>query len=83
MAKFVFFENVSFRYESLPEPLLHNLNVSFEPGWSGVVGPNGAGKSTVLKLACRLLKPRGLCNCLEMPSIAPSVPMKFRIASSR
>lgn len=58
MATFVFFERVSFRYESLPEPLLRTFSVSFQPGWSGIVGSNGAGKSTVLKLACRLLEPR-------------------------
>jgi ABC-type bacteriocin/lantibiotic exporter with double-glycine peptidase domain len=51
MSGFVFFKNVSFCYESSAEPLLRNLNVSFESGWNGVVGPNGAGKSTVLKLA--------------------------------
>lgn len=39
-------------------PVLHELSVSFEPGWTAIVGPNGAGKSTLLRTLACLLAPR-------------------------
>ncbi len=53
------FERVTFRYESMAEPLWTGLDASFAAGWTGVVGANGAGKTTVLKLAAGLLEPTG------------------------
>ncbi len=66
--KFVVFEKVWFRYESMPAPLLQGLGTSFPEGWTGVVGANGAGKTTVLKLACGLLQPRQ--GSIRLPGIA-------------
>jgi macrolide transport system ATP-binding/permease protein len=67
-SRFILFDNVSYRYESMPEALLHGLSASFPAGWTGVVGANGAGKTTVLKLACGLLKPRA--GCIQLPGSA-------------
>jgi ATPase subunit of ABC transporter with duplicated ATPase domains len=53
------FDSVSFGYETMTEPLLHELAAGFGMGWTGIVGPNGAGKSTLLKLACGRLEPTG------------------------
>jgi len=36
-------------YKSLPEPVLANLNCTFEPGRvHAIVGPSGSGKSTLV-----------------------------------
>jgi subfamily B ATP-binding cassette protein MsbA len=47
------FRNVSFGYD--PEkPVLHNLNLSVEPGeMIAIVGPSGAGKTTMVNLVAR------------------------------
>jgi ATPase subunit of ABC transporter with duplicated ATPase domains len=50
------FQNVTFIYDSAPEPLFQNVSLHLACGWNGVVGPNGAGKTTLLKLATGLLK---------------------------
>ena len=53
------FENVSFAWPGMAEPLLRGLTVRLGPGWTGVVGANGAGKTTLLRLACGTLEPSG------------------------
>jgi ATPase subunit of ABC transporter with duplicated ATPase domains len=57
-AKYVIFERVSHRFDTMPEPLLKEISTSFSAGWTGIVGANGAGKTTLLKLATGLLEPR-------------------------
>ncbi|MCK0114327.1 ABC transporter ATP-binding protein/permease [Ornithinimicrobium sp. F0845] len=49
----VTFEDVSFSYD--PErPLIHDLNLSVEPGQTvAIVGPTGAGKTTLVNLLMR------------------------------
>lgn len=43
--------NVSFRYSPDMEDVLHNLNLSIQPGeYVALVGPSGCGKSTVFRL---------------------------------
>lgn len=51
------FQNVSFGYESSPEAIFDQLNLTFPNGWTGLAGANGSGKTTLLKLAAGLLQP--------------------------
>jgi subfamily B ATP-binding cassette protein MsbA len=51
------FEAVHFEYR-LGEPVLHNLDVTFEPNETvAIVGHSGAGKSTLIQLALRMYDP--------------------------
>jgi ATP-binding cassette subfamily B protein len=55
----VAFEDVSFGYSD-NEPVLKNLDLTFEPGeMTALVGPSGGGKSTILNLIMRLYDPTG------------------------
>ena len=36
-------------------PVLHDVTLAFQPGWTAIVGPNGAGKSTLLRALAGLL----------------------------
>lgn len=50
----VTFEHVSFRYRNDTPEILHDVNLSIEPGQTiAFVGPTGAGKSTISKLIQR------------------------------
>jgi macrolide transport system ATP-binding/permease protein len=51
------FNNVSFSYETMLQPLFQDISIHFTSGWTGVVGVNGCGKTTLLKLATGLLNP--------------------------
>lgn len=46
-------------------PVLHELTLAFEPGWTAIVGPNGAGKSTLLRALAGLLPARSGRVCLD------------------
>jgi len=60
MARFLQFDDVSFAYPGMTDPLLAHVTAYFpEGGWTGIVGANGAGKTTLLKLAAGTLKPTG------------------------
>jgi iron complex transport system ATP-binding protein len=50
--------------------VLHDLSVSFGPGWTAIVGPNGAGKSTLLRTLACLLAPRAGIVELDGESLA-------------
>jgi subfamily B ATP-binding cassette protein MsbA len=53
------FKGVDFRYTD-KDPLLSNLNVTFEAGkTTALVGPSGGGKSTIINLVSRLYDPTG------------------------
>ena len=52
------FENVTFAYPGMVQPVLKNISFKFDIGRRyALVGRNGAGKSTLIKLLCRLYEP--------------------------
>ncbi|MDQ0340216.1 energy-coupling factor transport system ATP-binding protein [Caldalkalibacillus uzonensis] len=52
------FENVSFSYTDMAEPLIKKISFSIKQGeWVAIIGPNGSGKSTIGKLINGLLIP--------------------------
>jgi ATPase subunit of ABC transporter with duplicated ATPase domains len=76
------FQNVTFIYDSAPEPLFRNVSLHLTCGWNGVVGPNGAGKTTLLKLATGLLEPNAgsitVCrNSVYCPQRTDDIPEKL------
>lgn len=50
-------DHVSFSYPGQLTPLFEQLDLTWSPGWCGIVGANGAGKSTLLRLVAGLLSP--------------------------
>ena len=40
-------------------PVLHQVSVQFDAGWTAIVGPNGAGKSTLLRALAGLIAVAG------------------------
>ncbi|NLF22935.1 MAG: ABC-F family ATP-binding cassette domain-containing protein [Lentisphaerae bacterium] len=66
------FDQVSFTYASLAQPLFEGVSLHCGPGWTGIAGANGAGKSTLLKLAIGELEPqRGRVQRLATAVYAP------------
>jgi len=51
------FSNVTFSYSTSQSPIINNLSVTFQNGWTGIIGANGIGKTTLAKLACSILFP--------------------------
>lgn len=51
------FTNITFSYSTSQLPIIKNLSVTFQKGWTGIIGANGIGKTTLAKLACGLLLP--------------------------
>ena len=49
MAASILLSNLSFSHAD-SVPLIVDLDLQIESGWTGVVGPNGAGKTTLLEL---------------------------------
>jgi ABC-type bacteriocin/lantibiotic exporter with double-glycine peptidase domain len=64
--------NVSFAYADSEKQILHQINLSFDPGKKyGIIGDNGSGKSTLLHLIGGLFQPTNGSVCINgqpMPS---------------
>jgi macrolide transport system ATP-binding/permease protein len=57
------FTNVTFSYSTSQLPIINNLTVTLQKGWTGIFGANGIGKTTFAKLACGILLPdKGTIN---------------------
>jgi macrolide transport system ATP-binding/permease protein len=54
--KFLIISNMSFMYDSSTQYLFKNIDITFAPGWTGIIGSNGSGKTTLLKLAAGILE---------------------------
>ena len=50
-------KNLGYSYEGTNRSLFHAIDITFSPGWTGIVGPNGCGKSTLLKILGGNLRP--------------------------
>ncbi|MBN1480166.1 ABC transporter ATP-binding protein [candidate division KSB1 bacterium] len=57
MKEFLDIRNLTFAYPDAVAPLLDNVSLHCQPGWTGIVGPNGGGKTTLLKLISADLLP--------------------------
>jgi ATP-binding cassette subfamily B protein len=52
------FRNVTFHYPGQDKKVLHNFNLTINPGQKvGIVGDNGAGKTTIIRLLLRVHDP--------------------------
>ena len=62
-------KDASFAYPGHDKKVLHNINLTFNPGEKVVItGPNGAGKSTLLQVVAGLYDvPDGSLNYAELP----------------
>jgi len=49
--------DVTFRYQSAPDPTISALTADFPRGFTGIIGANGSGKTTLLQLVAGLLAP--------------------------
>ena len=51
-------DNVSFKYDSQPDPVLHNVSFAvYEHDRIGLIGKNGCGKSTLLDIILKTIHP--------------------------
>ncbi|GAC16430.1 ABC transporter ATP-binding protein [Aliiglaciecola lipolytica] len=67
---FIQFNDVSFAYKSA-EPVLSNVNVTFESGSTNVIiGQNGAGKTSLIHLLMRFMEPNSGTILIDEQNIA-------------
>lgn len=67
---FIQFNEVSFAYKSA-EPVLSNVNVTFESGSTNVIiGQNGAGKTSLIHLLMRFMEPNSGTILIDEQNIA-------------
>ena len=69
----ILLENVTFQYESAPEPVLKDLNVSISKGQTiAFVGVTGSGKTTLVDLIAGLLYPSKGAVFIDDTALTPS-----------
>ncbi len=54
---FVALRDITFSYDSSPDPLFSGLDVHFDIGFTGIIGANGVGKTTLLQIVCGMHNP--------------------------
>lgn len=78
------FDDVTFFYDSIDQPILSGLSIQFSRGWCGIIGANGAGKTTLLRLACGQIQPTSgriiapARNVIYCPQRTDDAPRRFK-----
>lgn len=83
------FDHITFTHDNAVLPLLEDVTVHFDTGWTGIVGPNGSGKTTLLHLAAGLLdvqqgqlrRPASVVLCPQRTDDAPKALPAFLAAT--
>jgi ABC-type bacteriocin/lantibiotic exporter with double-glycine peptidase domain len=57
MSHFIRLDKVSFSYDKSASPVLKDVSIGFDSGWTAISGINGSGKTTLLNLLVSNLSP--------------------------
>ncbi|MDX9760035.1 MAG: ATP-binding cassette domain-containing protein [Bacteroidota bacterium] len=70
----IFLDHITFTHDNAALPVLEDVTVHFDAGWTGIVGANGSGKTTLLHLAAGLLDAQQ--GQLRRPSLVVLCPQR-------